>query len=300
MRELMPFTASRPAFGITPETAGLLCRISPAAIGRHLKTDKAALKVKGESLTKSLDSLSSRIPIRTFYSGAERKTPGFRQTGTVRRCGQAAQGRYAYTLTATEVSSGWIALYSLLNNAHKWTFEALSDLKASSLLPIREFRSDNGSEFINSAAESWRRQERLAFTRSRGRKKNDNCFDGQKNGAAVREYAGYDRLAGCEEQALPAAVCRPLVPLLSFFMPAQKLTSKTRIGSKEIKVYDRPRSPFQRLSESEELPGQIKDALAAQCALYNPVELQHSVNKAILRLRQRLAQVNRIQTQERL
>jgi hypothetical protein len=31
---------------------------------------------------------------------------------------------------------------------------------------------------------------------------------------------------------------------------------------------------------------------------YHPVELQQNVNKAILRLRHRLAQANRIQTQE--
>jgi hypothetical protein len=36
-----------------------------------------------------------------------------------------------------------------------------------------------------------------------------------------------------------------------------------------------------------------KDSLAAQIALYNPVVLQHNVNKAILRLRQRIAQPNR-------
>ncbi|MDR2019827.1 MAG: hypothetical protein LBQ14_03585, partial [Treponema sp.] len=58
----------------------------------------------------------------------------------------------------------------------------------------------------------------------------------QKNGAIVREYVGYDRLEGLEEQALLAAVYAPLVPLLNFFMPTQKLTSKTRVGSKEIKV----------------------------------------------------------------
>jgi hypothetical protein len=58
-------------------------------------------------------------------------------------------------LSARDVSAGWIALYSLLNNAHRWTFEALSYPKASSLLSIKEPQSDNGSEFINSAAESW-------------------------------------------------------------------------------------------------------------------------------------------------
>ncbi|MDR2246462.1 MAG: hypothetical protein LBE17_07320 [Treponema sp.] len=76
-----------------------------------------------------------------------------------------------------------------------------------------EFHSDNGGEFINNAAEIWCEKERLPFTRSRSRshKKNGNCFAEQKNGAVavVREYAGYDRLEGLEEQALLAAVYRP-------------------------------------------------------------------------------------------
>jgi hypothetical protein len=71
------------------------------------------------------------------------------------------------------------------------------------------------------------------------------------------------------------------------------------LGSKEIKVYDEPGSPFQRLMENGALSREYKDALERRCALYNPVELQQNVNKAILRLRQRLAQANRIQTRER-
>jgi hypothetical protein len=105
----------------------------------------------------------------------------------------------------------------------------------------------------------------------------------QKNGAVVREYVGYDRFADFEEQALLAAVYKLLVPFLNFCMPIQNLKNKTRVGSKEIKVYDEPRSPFQWLMECTELPQEYKDA-TAQCAIYNPVELQQHVNKAILRL----------------
>jgi transposase InsO family protein len=197
-------------------------------------------------------------------------------------------------LTATDIASSWIELRSLLNNARKWTFEALSHIKTAVPLPVLEFHSDNGSEFINHATEAWCRREGIPFTRSRDRSKNDNCFVEQKNGAAVREYAGYDRLEGLEEQALLADVYRSLIPLLNFFMPTRKLKSKTRAGSKEIKVYDEARSPFQRLTESTELPQQTKDILVAQISLYNPVELQDNVNKAVLRLRQRLAQLNRL------
>jgi hypothetical protein len=294
MRQQMAYIARWPAFGITGEIAEKLKKISSASIDRYLKKDKQALKLKGKSLTKPLDSLKSRIPVRTFYTSEERKKPGFWQIDTVHHCGQATQGHYLHTLTVTDVASGWIALCPLLNNAHKWTFEALSRIKTSSLLPVLEFHSDNGSEFINHATENWCKQNGIPFTRSRDHKKNDNCFVEQKNGAVVREYAGYDRLEGAQEQALLAAVYEPLVPLLNFFMPTQKLKSKTRVGSKEIKVYDDPISPFQRLIQSSETPQQTKDALEAHIALYNPVELQHNVNKAITRLRQRLAQSNRI------
>ena len=94
MRQQMPAIASWPAFGITTEIAEQLTRVSPASIDRYLKKDKAALRLKGKSLTTPLASLKSRIPIRAFYSGEERKTPGFWQIDTVHHCGQATQGHY--------------------------------------------------------------------------------------------------------------------------------------------------------------------------------------------------------------
>jgi transposase InsO family protein len=296
MRQQMAYIVRWPGFNLTAETAEKLKKISPASIDRYLKKDKESLRLKGKSLTKPLNSLKSRIPIRTFYSHEERKKPGFWQTDTVHHCGQTTSGRYLYTLTATDIASGWIELHSLLNNAQKWTFEALAHIKATALLPVLEFHSDNGSEFINNATERWCALNRIFFTRSRNQKKNDNCFVEQKNGAVVRSYVGYDRLEGLEEQALLAAVYKPLAPLLNFFMPTQKLISKTRIGSKEIRKYDEPRSPFQRIMESSAAPKKTKDSLSAHIALYNPVQLQHNVNKAILRLRHRIAQPNRIIT----
>ena len=82
MRQQMDFIAQWPAFGITAPVAEKLQAISPATIDRYLKKGKLALKLKGKSLNKPMASLKSRIPIRTFYSSEERKTPGFWQTDT--------------------------------------------------------------------------------------------------------------------------------------------------------------------------------------------------------------------------
>jgi hypothetical protein len=212
-------------------------------------------------------------------------------------------------LTATDVTSGWICLYSLLNNAHTWTFQSLTDIKDSVPLPVLEFHQQRSCCAITAPNLSTmppksgvKRKSSPSPVHGTTRKTTTVCGPEvrveQKNGAVVREYAGYDRLEGREEQSLLSAVYTHLVPLLNFFMPTQKLKTKTRVASKEIKVYDQPRSPFQRLTENAELPQAYKDTLKSQCTLYNPVELQQNVNKAILRLRQRLAQSNRIKTLE--
>jgi hypothetical protein len=78
----MSFIAQWTAFGIAGEIAEKLTKISPASIDRYLKKDKESLRPKGKSLTKPIDSLKSRIPIRTFYSSEERKKPVFWQTDT--------------------------------------------------------------------------------------------------------------------------------------------------------------------------------------------------------------------------
>jgi hypothetical protein len=112
------------------------------------------------------------------------------------------------------------------------------------------------------------------------------CFVEQKNGAVVREHTGCDRLEGDALQSRLAAVYRHLTTLLNFFMPVMKLESKVKAGSKEIKKYDEPRSPYQRLLESEALPPEVKAELTRLCGLYNPVQLQHHVNNAVPALRE--------------
>jgi hypothetical protein len=148
-----------------------------------------------------------------------------------------------------------------------------------------EYHSDNGSEFINESVAKWCEDEHVPFTRSRSHKKNDNCFVEQKNDKCVREYIGYDRLTTNDDLALLNAVYRSLEPLLDFFMPTMKLLSKVKVGSKEIKKYDEPCSPYQRLVKSTELTQDIKDKLQRLYVLYNPVLLQDDVNKTVSALR---------------
>ncbi|MDR2792595.1 MAG: hypothetical protein LBB61_02875 [Treponema sp.] len=51
----------------------------------------------------------------------------------------------------------------------------------------------------------------------------------------------------------------------------------------------RPRSPYQRLMESEALSSEVKAERLRLYERYNPVSLQHNVNKATLALREVVA-----------
>jgi hypothetical protein len=65
-----------------------------------------------------------------------------------------------------------------------------------------------------------------------------------------------------------------------------KLENKVKVGSKEIEKYDEPCRPYQRLLESGELSAEVKAELRRCYGLYNPIQLQQNVNKALLALRE--------------
>jgi hypothetical protein len=284
MREQMLFLeASRdPDLHITPEVRGKLMKISPATIDRILKADKDALRGKGISGTKLGDrALLKQLPIRTHYSDQERNTPGYFQTDTVHHCGDSDTGEFNLSLTATDVCSGWTELRPLKNKAHKWTLEGLQDIYSTLPFTMLELHSDNGSEFINRETLDWQKLVKtLAFTHSRSRHKNDNCYAEQKNNAFVRNYVGYYRFDTDAELAALQCVYQYLCPLINFFTPNKKLISKTSVGSKTVKKYDMPKTPYQRLLNSS-ISDDAKARLTALFSLYNPVVLQHNVHRAV-------------------
>jgi hypothetical protein len=281
LREQMTFIAGWHAFDITDAIRQKLVAISPAQIDRKLKKDKDALRVKGVSGTRLGDgSLIKSIPIRTCYT-QEEKRPGFFQIDTVHHCGDHDSGDFNLTLTCTDAFSGWIELRPLLNKAQVWCLSAMKDVYASLLFPLIEIHSDNGSEFINHDFNGWRLQQLLGFTHSRSYHKNDNCFAEQQNNQAVRKTVGYYRFDTPKERNALASVYQALCPLLNYFIPTRRLLSKTKTGSKYVKKYDQPLSPYQRLLASQDIPDEVKARLTGQYRLYNPVVLQDTVHKAV-------------------
>ena len=56
--------------------------------------------------------------------------------------------------------------------------------------------------------------------------------NGVKSNSHVRNFVGYGRFSGAGELGALAKVYCSLCPLLNYFIPAQKLLGKTRVGAK--------------------------------------------------------------------
>jgi hypothetical protein len=102
-------------------------------------------------------------------------------------------GEFCFTLTVTDVCTGWTVNRSVRNKAAKWVFEALEHVTAVFPFPIIGIDSDNGSEFINEHLLAYCHAQQITFTRSRPGNKNDGAHVEQKNWARVRELVGYLR-----------------------------------------------------------------------------------------------------------
>jgi hypothetical protein len=228
-----------------------LHHISAAVIDHLLNDEKAKRRIKGTSGTKAAKGhIKSLIPVMSHFECTESGS----ETDLVQHDGGNPTGEFCFTLTITEVKSAWTVHYALKNKAFVWIFKALNDAP----IPVRILHSDNGSEFINHALKTWCTQHGITLTRSRGNRKNDNCFVKQKNGASVRKIVGYARFGDDRGVAALQTVYTHYDWLLNFFYSCQKLIDKKRMGNKVKKTYDHPQSPYDRILADTDTPQALK------------------------------------------
>jgi hypothetical protein len=262
--------------GLKGETRQALLRISASTVDRLLASERKKLQLKGRSHTRPGSLRRTLIPIRTF-DGEDQREPGYVEVDLVGHDGGSTRGEYAQTLTLTDVNTGWTELQAVQNKAQKWVFPALKLL--ASLLPfvLRGINADNGGEFININVAMWCRLNKTAFTRSRPYRKNDNPYVEQKNNAVVRTAVGYLRYDTQEQLRLLNQLYAQLRLLVNFFYPSMKLIEKVRVGARVYKRYDTPRTPYQRVLDSADIPRAQKNRLHAQFLQLNPAAITRSV-----------------------
>src|SRR5712692_4177324 len=256
---------------ISEECRRQLLAMSAATADRLLSSQRK-LSQRGLSTTRAGTLLKQQIPIRTFQEWNKTR-PGFLEVDLVAHCGKDIEGGYLYTLTLTDVATGWTECLPLLYRSRETVLAAFQCAQTLFPFPILGIDTDNGGEFINEVMVAYCEQEHITFTRGRPYQKRDQCFVEQKNGAIVRQVVGYDRLVGEHAYRQLTELYRALRLYVNCFQPSMKLLSKQRDGKKVRYVYDPAKTPLQRLFLSGVLPEQKQQELTEVAQALDPIRL---------------------------
>ncbi len=256
-----------------------LLAISPAQIDRLLRPSRLQHPKKGISSTRPGTLLRHAVPTRS--GPADTTRIGSVEADTVAHCDDSTEGDYVNSLTFTELFSGWTENRAIWNKSGESVLIELRELETTVPYTMKDFHTDNGGEFLNWALHRHLtgRAVKLPWTRSRAYRKNDNAHCEQKNWTHVRQLFGHDRFAHSE-----------LVPLMNdlystewsqftnHFRPTFKLVRREKKGGKTKRIYEtQPRTPYQRLLESPEIPEEKKAKLRAEHASLDPFALKKSI-----------------------
>jgi len=275
-----------------------LLGISPAQIDRLLRPARVQHPKKGLSATRPGTLLRHEVPTR--HGPPDTSRPGSVEADTVAHCDDSTEGDYVNSLTFTELFSGWTENRAIWNKSADAVLVQLKELEQVVPYTMKDFHTDNGGEFLNWALHRHLsgRPVKMPWTRSRAYRKNDNAHCEQKNWTHVRQLMGHERFGHPE-----------LVPLMNdlyanewsqftnHFKPTFKLLRREKKGGKTVRIYEKkPKSPYQRLLESPDIPETTKAKLRAQHAALDPFALKKNIEAKLKKIFTALSNLGREST----
>jgi len=256
-----------------------LLKISPAQIDRLLRPARVQHFKKGLSATRPGTLL--RHAVRTRSGPPDTARPGSVEADTVAHCDDSTEGDYVHSLTFTELYSGWTENRAVWNKSADAVLVQLKELEGVVPFEMKDFHTDNGGEFLNWALHRHLtgRLAKLPWTRSRAYRKNDNAHCEQKNWTHVRQLFGHDRFGHPELVPLMNELyAKEWSQFTNHFKPTFKLLRREKQAGKTRRIYESgPKTPYQRLLESPDIPEATKARLRAEHATLDPFALKKSI-----------------------
>lgn len=275
----LPFYEAK--YPLDPEIKHKLLSASARTLDRLLKPLKHRYP-RRFSGTKPGSLLRSQIAIKTQQW--DEKQPGYVEADTVAHCGTSLLGNFIWSITLTDIYSGWTENAAVWNKGAHGVLQEIKKIEQRLPFFILGFDSDNGGEFLNYHLLKYfqERNKPVEFTRSRPYHKGDNAHVEQKNWTHVRQLFGYYRLENPDLVDLMNDLYQNEFALLhNYFCPAMKLQKKERVDAKIIKKYDQPQTPYQRLMQSQHINDLQKEKLTKIYRSLNPFDLKDKIEKKL-------------------
>ena len=259
-----------------------LLRMSARTIERFLVQAKANLRRRQNTSTRrGVKRLETAIPVRNL--AMKPVEPGHCEVDLVAHCGNNISGGFVYTLTLTDIITGWTECRAIWTKKGAGVRLALRDIEEKLPFKIKSFYFDNGGEFLNCDIVKYATKNRdtpILIFRSRPYKKNDQCYIEQKNHTHVRNIFGYARIDDISLVKPMNEIYREeWSNIQNLYCPQQKLLSKVRIASKTIRKMDKPSTPLTKLTPF--LSSRVKQNLLKKKASCDPIASMATLREAV-------------------
>jgi len=268
---------------IAPAHRRQLLALSPATIDRLLRPSRTRLGRQPYRPALVASVLKQQIPVRTWSDWAGCR-PGAVQGDLVLHCGESTAGFHLSSLVVVDVASGWIELEPIWGVGAGRVGAGVQHIHQRLPVGLREWHTDNGSEFLNHGLLDYCRRHHIRVTRGRQYRKNDQAWVELRNWLAVRRLVGRDRYSSRAAFGLLSRLYELLRVQLNFFRPFRKVLSTRREGSTRVRRYDRAQTPYQRLLAVCDLTEEGRGSLEAQFLAVNPATLATQISNALDRL----------------
>jgi len=262
----------------TEEVAAKLRVISPKTIDRLLAGEKRLRGLRRNRNPSVHPLLYQKIPVKVAADW-DTSEVGNLQVDYVAHCGRSSAGEYLHTLSVVDIATGWWEGEAIAGRSQMATQEGLDQIRGRLPFRVREIHPDNDTGMINNLLWRYCRKARIQMSRSRPYKKNDNAWVEQRNWTHVRKVVGYERLDRTGEWRILRELYASLSVYKNFFQPVMKLIEKVRIGGKLHRRYDEPKTPYQRLLASGQIPAAARQRLQAQYESLNAAALRRLIEQ---------------------
>ncbi len=224
------------------------------------------------------------IPIRTYFS--TNISYGFFGVDFVDHNGGEPTGKFARTLMFTDPKTTWIVRSACLGKDKEATKNAFELNKKKIPYDIKGLHSDNEPALLTSLLSSKAKENNIFITRSRSYKKEDNGHTEQKNGDKIRGLVGYWRYDTKDKVNLLNEIYKIDDLIQNHFIASLRLEKKlfNHLGKTVKRIYEEPKTPYQRVMEDKEIDVKYKIGLASLHAKLNRLELLEERTKLLDKL----------------
>ncbi|WP_257252369.1 MULTISPECIES: hypothetical protein [unclassified Endozoicomonas] len=174
--------------------------------------------------------------------------PGFIRVDTVHQ-GDRDGVKGLYHINAVDGVTQYEVICTVEQISERYLVPVLESLLADFPFKLREFHSDNGSEFINRRVAKLLNKLHIELTKSRSRHSNDNALVESKNGSVIRKMLGHAHIPQCYAEPFNQFDHDHLTPYVNYHRPCFYPETKTDDRGREKKIYryENMMTPYEKL-----------------------------------------------------